>query len=389
MSSIYLASHIQFGVGARLNIGGNFCSLNCKKVMVVTDEGIVKAGILDDIIKSLSDSGITYALFDKVIPDPDVTCVHKARDFYLVENCDGMLAVGGGSSIDTAKGAGLLITNSDPLMSLAGLDKVKNPLPPLVAIPTTCGTGSEVTNVTVITDEQHAKIPFVSSLLTPKVAILDPELLYKLPSHIVAATGIDALTHAVEALTNKNENWYADACAIQAVRMISKNIRPAVLNQDEKALGEMLYASSLAGISFTVARLGLVHAMSHPVSGFAGVPHGLANAILLPYILDFNLVGNPEAHALFAKELGVSDQGSAIQTAKAGVQEVIKMNQELGIPKSFSEIGVNDECMSNMIEDTFKSPNIAINAREVTRKDVEEIYAASFSGKLPLAVTSI
>jgi alcohol dehydrogenase class IV len=140
-----------------------------------------------------------------------------------------------------------------------------------------------------------------------------------LPTKLVAATGMDALTHAVEALTNKNQNWYADACAQKAIRLISDNIRPAAINGNKKALAEMLYASTLAGAAFTLSRLGLVHAMSHPVSGFAGVHHGLANAILLPYVLQFNLTGNPEGHAVFAKELGVSDQGSAMKTAEEGI----------------------------------------------------------------------
>ncbi|WP_163140401.1 iron-containing alcohol dehydrogenase [Bacillus sp. 22-7] len=388
MSSIYLPVDIKYGLGSRMSIGSEFNSLKCEKIMIVCDKGIVNSGILDDIYQSLRESDVSHALFDKVIPDPDINCVHQARDFYVKEKCNGILAVGGGSSIDTAKGAGILITNTEPLMSLGGLNKITAPIPPLVAMPTTCGTGSEVTNVTVITDENHYKVPFVSSKLMPKIAILDPELLFSLPSHLVASTGIDALTHAVEALTNKNQNWYADACALKAIRMIGKNIREATVNRNETALGEMLYASALAGISFTLSRLGLIHAMSHPVSGFAGVPHGLANAILLPYVLSFNLVGNPESHALFAKELGVPDQGSVIETAEAGILEVINLNHLLGIPKSFKEIGVDEGLIPQMVEDTFKSPNIAINAREVTKQDVEKIYYASFSGETPFSFTS-
>jgi alcohol dehydrogenase class IV len=384
LSFIHFPLNIEFGEGTRFSVGNHFKSLQCKKVMVVSDVGIVNSGILDDIIGNLREENIDYALFDQVVPDPDIQCVHDARDFYINDNCDGILAVGGGSSIDTAKGAGIIITHEEPLITLAGANKLYHAIPPLVAIPTTCGTGSEVTNVTVITDEHHAKIPFVSSHLIPQKAILDPVLLYSLPPHLVAATGMDALTHAVEALTNKNDNWYADACAQKAIRMISKNIRSAAAGGNGKALGEMLYASALAGISFTLSRLGLVHAMSHPVSGFAGVPHGLANAILLPYILSFNLVGNPEAHALFARELGVVDRGNVIETACAGVEEVININHQLSIPKSFREIGVDDKYLPQMIEDTFKSPNIAINARRVTKREVEEIYEAAFSGESPL-----
>ncbi len=380
MDSMYLQTQVHYGVGTRQTVSNEFRSLKCKRIMIVTDKGVVGAGLLHDILPCLEREGLTFTVFDEVIPDPNIECVTKAKDHYLSNQCDGILAIGGGSSIDTAKGAGILITCGDePLMNFAGMDKLTAPIPPLIAIPTTCGTGSEVTNVTVITDEKHAKIPFTSKYLIPHTAILDPELLYRLPSHIVAATGMDALTHAVEALTNRNENWYTDACAIKAIRMIGKNIRPAVLKQDKDALAEMLYASTLAGIAFSIARLGLVHAMSHPVSGLAGVPHGLANAILLPYILRFNMEVNPKQHALFAKELGVTDQKDEIQTAKAGVDAVVKLNEDLGIPKTFKEIGVDENLIPQMIVDTFKSGNVAINARQVSEQDVNMIYNEAFS----------
>ncbi|QQK78850.1 iron-containing alcohol dehydrogenase [Salicibibacter cibi] len=381
MSSIYLPGRIKFGEGLSKNIGREFHDLGCKNIMIVCDEGIVSSGILNTITQYLDEEAVAFAVFDHVIPDPDVQCIYQARDFYIEEQCDGILAIGGGSSIDTAKGAGLSVTNTEPVMNYAGVDNIHHLLPPLVAIPTTCGTGSEVTNVTVITDEHHVKYPFVSDHLMPTVALLDPELLYSLPSHLVASTGMDALTHAVEALTNKNDNWLADACAIKAIRMIGEHIKQATISKDKDSLSEMLYASSLAGIAFSLSRLGLVHAMSHPVSGIANVPHGLANAVLLPYILNFNLVGEPEKHALFSREFGVAYQGNAIDTAQAGVEAVIKMNEQLGIPKSFQELDVDKGLIPQMVEDTFKSGNIQINAREVNQTDVEKIYVVAFTGE--------
>ncbi|GAX88575.1 alcohol dehydrogenase [Effusibacillus lacus] len=384
MSSIHLPVRIEFGLDSSITIGSEFRSLKCSKVMVVSDKGVINAGLLDKILKSLADAKVESVLYDNVVPDPDVKCVEQARDFYISERCDGILAVGGGSSIDTAKAAGALITNSEPIVSMGGMGKVKNPLPPLIAIPTTCGTGSEVTNVTVVTDEYHFKVPIISPYLIPKVAVLDPNLLTSLPPSLVAATGMDALTHAIEALTNKLENWYADMCAIKAIEMIGKAIRPAAAGGNVKALSEMLYASTLAGISFTLSRLGLVHAMSHPISGFAGVPHGVANAILLPYVMSFNLVGNPEGYALVAKALGIVGRSGVLETAKAGVEEVIGLNHQLGIPKSFKDVGVKENLFPQMITDTFKSGNVAINPRRVSEKDVEIIYQASFAGDSPL-----
>jgi alcohol dehydrogenase class IV len=384
LTSIFLPVRIVYDASSSLTTGNELASLQCKKVMIVTDQGVFQAGLLDSIVQSLEDHKITFVIFDRVIPDPDLHCVEAARDLYVQERCDGILAVGGGSSIDTAKAAGIIASNHRPLFELAGVNKIENPLPPLIAIPTTCGTGSEVTNVAVVTDEHHFKTPFVSPFLIPKVAILDPNLLATLPQTLVSSTGMDALTHAIESLTNKVENWYSEALAVQSIRMIGKSIRQATTGGNIEALGDMLYASTLAGIAFSFTRLGLVHAMSHPVSGFAGVPHGLANAVLLPYVTAFNLVSNPEVHALAARELGAADKGNAIKTAQSGIEELILLNHQLGIPKSFKELGVHEELIPRMIEDTFKSGNIPINSRRVSRNDVERIYYAALAGEDPL-----
>jgi alcohol dehydrogenase class IV len=384
MSTIFLPVRIEFGIDSSLHVGGEFRSLKCKKVMIVSDKGVIQSGLLEGIIKSLSQFDIQIALYDGVLPDPNIECVENAKRFYLAEECDGILAVGGGSSIDTAKAAGLLVTNSATIESMVGMDKVENELPPLITIPTTCGTGSEVTNVTVVTDDHHFKMPIVSSYLIPKVAILDPNLLLSLPPKLVAATGMDALTHAIEAITNNNRNWYADSCALEAIRMIGKSLRPATANGNITDLSHMLYASTLAGIAFTLSRLGLVHAMSHPISGLAGVPHGVANAVLLPYVMAFNSIGNPEGYAKVAKALGIPTQEDDMATALAGVKEVIKLNHQLGLPKSFNELGVKEELIPHMIEDTFKSGNVTINPRRVTKNDVELIYQKSFVGESPI-----
>ncbi|MFB4166243.1 iron-containing alcohol dehydrogenase family protein [Alteribacillus sp. JSM 102045] len=384
MSSIYIPVRIEYGTGSSLKVGTEFKTFNCTNVLIITDQGIVSSGLLDKITESLDNKNISNIIYDQVKADPDEECVTNAQNLFIEKNCDGILAVGGGSSIDCAKGAALLATNPEPLMSYAGPDKVKNQLPPLIAIPTTCGTGSEVTNVTVITDENHFKSPFISTLLIPKVAILDPDLLNTLPPNLVASTGMDALTHAIEALTNKVDNWYANACAIQAIRDVKKYIRLAT-DGDRHALGKILYASTLAGIAFTLSRLGLVHAMSHPISSYAGIPHGTANAILLPYVMSFNLVGTPNVYAQVARELEVKEQQSSINTAaKDGVKEIINLNGELGIPKSFKELGLKESHIPKMIKDTFKSGNIAINPREVTERDVERIYQLSIQGDSPL-----
>src|SRR5699024_7174720 len=195
----------------------------------------------------------------------------------------------------------------------------------------------------------------------PDVAILDPSLLYTLPQGLVASTGMDALTHAIEAYTNKTQNWFADINALQAIRDISGFIRPAALGGDKIALEKMQYASTVAGISFKLSRLGLVHAMSHPVSGVAKVPHGIANAVLLPYVMAFNLAGNPKAYSDVAQALGVEESGSTIDMAIQGVKKVVQLNNQLRIPHSFKDLGMNEEDIHLMVEDTMKSGNVLIN----------------------------
>lgn len=384
MSTVHLPVRIEFAPGRSAGVGEDLRGLGCNRVLVVTDPGVRAAGLLDGILGSLREAGLSAVVFGDVVPDPDEACASRAAGVFRNEGCDGILAVGGGSSIDTAKAAGLLATNPGPLLAYEGVNKVPNPLPPLAVIPTTCGTGSEVTNVTVITDAHHYKTPILSPYLIPKLAVLDPDLLRTLPPHLVASTGMDALTHAMESYTNRVQHWYADACAMQAMRMIADAIRPATVNRDPDAIARMLYASTLAGIAFTLSRLGLVHAMSHPVSGFAGVPHGLANAVLLPYVMAYNMVGNPQAYAAVAQALGVPDQGSAIRTAEAGVREVMRMNRDLGIPDRFDGLGVTRDMFPDMIRDTFRSGNIPINPRQVTEQDVARLYEAALTGAAPV-----
>ncbi|MCL6517593.1 iron-containing alcohol dehydrogenase [Alicyclobacillus sp.] len=384
MSTVFLPVRIEFAPGRSGGIGEDLRGLGSRRPLVVTDPGVHRAGLLEGVLASLREAGETPVVFAEVVPDPDEACAARAAQRFREEGCDGILAVGGGSSIDTAKAAGVLATNPGPLLAYEGVNKIPNAIPPLAVIPTTCGTGSEVTNVTVITDEHHYKTPILSPYLIPKLAVLDPDLLKTLPPQLVASTGMDALTHAMESYTNRVQHWYAEACAMQAMRMIAEAIRPATVNRDPEAIGRMLYASTLAGVAFTLSRLGLVHAMSHPVSGFAGVPHGLANAVLLPHVMGYNMVGNPEAYAAVARALGVPDQGSPIRTAEAGVREVMRMNRDLGIPDRFEGLGVTREMFPAMIRDTFRSGNIPINPRVVTEADVARLYEAVLTGEAPV-----
>jgi alcohol dehydrogenase class IV len=262
---------------------------------------------------------------------------------------------------------------------MEGVGKVRNPIPPLIAIPTTCGTGAEVTVTGVITDtERHYKMPVLSPLLYPKVALIDGALLTRLPGPVVASTGMDALCHALESYTNLNTNPISDGLDIHAISMIGKWLRPAVANGNLEAMSNMVLASTIAGMGFANTRVTIVHAMSHPVSGFYGVPHGVANAVLLPYVMEFNLIGNAARFADIARALGEDTAGlTAMEAARLSVSAVRELSWDVGIPETFEDYGVTEEHLEAMIEDTFKSGNVPLNPVRVTRQDVDRIYRQS------------
>lgn len=279
--------------------------------------------------------------------------------------------------MDTAKLVGAVTANpAVDIREMEGRGKIVNPIPPLVAIPTTCGTGSEVTISAVATDlERHYKMGIGSPMLFPRVALIDGALLTSLPGPIVASTGLDALCHATESYVNLVNNPISDALDLQAISMISRWLRPAVANANLEAVSNMLLAATMAGMGFANTRLTIVHAMSHPVSGYYGVPHGVANAVLLPLVMEFNLMGNSRRFADVARAMGEDTQGlRETEAARLAVKAVRGLSNDVGIPESFKPFGVTEEHLDAMIEDTFKSGNIPLNPVRVSREAVREIY---------------
>jgi alcohol dehydrogenase class IV len=368
------------GPGCSRQAGAELKKLGCTKALIVTDRGVEAAGALSSILESLSVEGIGYAIYNGVEPNPSSRCVDESVALYRDEGCDCLLAVGGGSSMDTAKAAGALLANPGvELRAMEGVGKVPNPIPPFVAIPTTCGTGAEVTVAAVITiTDIHYKMPILSTYLYPKVALIDGALLTRLPGPVVASTGMDALCHALESYTNLNTNPISDGLDLHAISMIGKWLRPAVANGNLEAMSNMVLASTIAGMGFANTRVTIVHAMSHPVSGFYGVPHGVANAVLLPYVMEFNLIGNAARFADIARALGEDTAGlTAMEAARLSVSAVRELSWDVGIPETFEDYGVTEEHLEAMIEDTFKSGNVPLNPVRVTRQDVDRIYRQS------------
>ena len=365
------------GPGCARTAGQELKRLGGSKALLVTDKGVEGAGILSGILEGLASAGVGRAIYSGVEPNPSIRCVQEAVALYKAEGCDCLLAVGGGSSMDTAKAAGAVMAHPGmEIREMEGVGKLSNPIPPFIAVPTTCGTGAEATWAAVITDtERHYKMPIMSVHQVPKVALIDGNLLTKLPGKVVASTGMDALCHAAESYTNLNTNPISDALDLKAISMISEWLRPAVANQNLEAMSNMVLASTIAGMGFANTRVTIVHSMSHPVSGFYGVPHGVANAVLLPYVMDFNLIGNPQRFADIAEAMGEDTLGlTTMEAARLAPKAVRELSKDVGIPETFKDLGVTYEHLDAMIEDTFKSGNVPVNPVKVNRDDIRAIY---------------
>lgn len=371
-----MPAKLVFGPGCAGQAGEQLKMLGGSKVLLVTDKGVLQAGVLESVIDGLKTAGVKYAIYDRVEPNPTIQCVELGYTTYRAEACNCLLAVGGGSSIDTAKAIGVLANNpGSNLPDLEGRDRFKKPIPPLVAVPTTCGTGSEATFFSVITDpERHYKFSIASAMLVPKVSLIDARLITKLPAPIVASTGMDALCHAIESYANLIAQPISDALDLQAIQMISRWLRPAVANANLEAMANMLLASTMAGMGFSNTRVTIVHAMSHSVSGYYGVPHGVANAVLLPYVMEYNLIGCPERYSDIAQAMGEPTYGlTTMEAARLSVKAVRELSADIGIQEHLKFYGVDDRHLSSMVEDTMKTTLIPLNPRRVSGKQIEEI----------------
>ena len=312
---------IIFGNGASKKTGEELKKLGVKKATLVTDPGLVKFGIAEKIISVVREAGIELNVYDKCEPDSSVETVEKVAE--LARDSEILIGLGGGSSMDPAKAAAILVTNGGDIRDYQGCDKfTKAPLP-IVAIPTAAGTGSECTPFAVIADRQRDwKMPIGGTGIMPALAICDPELTYSLPPTVTAATGMDALTHAIEAYTSRCTEPISDALAIQAIKLLARAIRPAVYrgDSDHDARYDMMMGAMLAGYAFTSASLGISHCMAHPLGARYHVPHGVANALCLPVVMEFNMGAWPERYADIAEFFGEDISGLSVRdAAKRGV----------------------------------------------------------------------
>ncbi|NUT13244.1 MAG: iron-containing alcohol dehydrogenase [Cupriavidus sp.] len=381
----FFPTTLKFGNGLANRAGELLKPLLRGKLLVVTDEGLIKSGVLEGFFASLSAADVAYDVFSGVEANPSTTVLERAVAFLKDHDCTAVIGVGGGSSIDTAKGIAAMATNAGTILDYEGYDRIPNAPLPIFAIPTTSGTGSECTASTVFTNKETLfKTVIISPRLFPQLAILDAELTLKLPPAITAATGMDALTHAIESYVSKQANPVSQALALGAVRLIGRSLRKAYyVGSDLAAREDMLLGSFLAGVAFSQSKLGNVHAISHTMGGVFNIAHGIANAALLPYVIAFNVPACPERYRDIAEALGAEAAGVDAETAaRRLVAQIVELNRALGIPSNIRELGVDLEHLPQMVADSMRSGNVLVNPRLTTAGDIERIIVAAHAGKL-------
>jgi alcohol dehydrogenase len=374
----YIPTVTLMGIGAHKEIGKQIRTLGGKKPFICTDKGIVASGILNQVVEViLRDVEIEPVIFDNTHPNPTDNNVHEGLEIYRKNGCDLIVSLGGGSSHDCGKGIGIVATNGGNIRDYEGVDQSGKAMPPFIAVNTTAGTASEMTRFCIITDtSRKVKMAIVDWRVTPNVAIDDPLLMAGMPPALTAATGMDALTHAVEAYVSTIATPVTDACALKAIEIISRSLRAAVANgQDMEARNNMSYAQYLAGMAFNNASLGHVHAMAHQLGGFYDLPHGVCNAILLPHVQRFNMIAKMDRFVDIAVAMGEKVKNLSVRAAAEKALEAIQtLSADVAIPGGLDELGVKEEDLKIMAENAQKDACGLTNPRCPKLEDVIQIY---------------
>ena len=368
-----------FGAGSRKELPAVVERLGFKKALVVTDKGLVQFGVCKMVTDVMDAAGIAYDIYDEVVPNPTVTNVKNGVKAFAEAKADFLVAIGGGSSMDTAKGIGIVTNNPEfsDVVSLEGVAPTKKKSVPIIAFPTTAGTAAETTiNYVIIDEEKHKKMVCVDPNDIPCCSIIDAELMYSLPKGTTAATGLDALTHAIEGYITKAAWELSDMFEIEAIRLINKYLRLAVFDpQNPKGREGMALAQYVAGMAFSNVGLGVVHGMAHPMGSLHNIPHGVANALLLPTIMEFNAPVCREKYVEIAKAMGAYKEGmTQIEAAQAACDAVSALAVEVGIPQHLSEIGIYEKDIDALADQAIADVCTPGNPRKVTRDDIVALY---------------
>ncbi|KWX01158.1 alcohol dehydrogenase [Carbonactinospora thermoautotrophica] len=378
--SKFLVPEIVFGPGSLSEAGYAARRLGARRVFVVTDPGIIEAGWVSELLRYLSDAGLPFTVWHGVTPNPKDHEIAAGYEVYRDSASDVIIGIGGGSVMDAAKAIAVLSTNGGQILDYEGVDKVTRAIPPLLMIPSTSGTGADVSQFCVITDTaRKIKATLIGRALVPDISITDPRLLVTMPEWLAATTGLDALTHGIEAYVSRAASALTDVHALTAVRLVSDHlVRTIDRPRDENARIGMAQASLGAGLAFTNAILGATHAMSHQVGGALDLPHGVINGILLPHVIRFNAAANAERYVPIARALGVDvTRLSPEESAYAVADAVRRLADEVGVPRGLADLGVTVDDIPTLAANTLRDVCLSTNPRDASVEEVAALFRAA------------
>jgi alcohol dehydrogenase len=367
-----------FGVGARHKVGLYARNLNAKRVLVVTDPGVIAAGWLAELTTDLDEAGISHALFSQVTPNPRDHEVMAGVEFYRAAGCDVIVALGGGSVMDCAKGISVVIANGGDILDYEGVDAIPMPGPPLICIPTTAGTAADISQFAIINAvSRRTKVAIISKIVVPDVALVDPETTLTMSPSLTAFSGLDALTHAIEAYVSSASSPLSDVHALAAVRGVRTSLQQAVIQPDDlQAREQMMLASLQAGMAFSNASLGATHAMAHSLGGYLDLAHGECNALLLPAVVDFNFHASEDRFIQIGEAMGLEmKQGTPQEKLRRIMDDIHALRAAVGVEGGLSERGVSRAVVADLADHALNDSCIYTNPRRVTASDLRVIYA--------------
>ena len=373
----FVSPEIIFGAGSRHSVGNYAATFGARKVLVVSDPGVQAAGWVGDVLASLDRQGIAHVLFTGVSPNPRSEEVMAGAELYRASGCDVIVAVGGGSPMDCAKGVGIVAAHGRSILEFEGVDTIRVPSPPLILIPTTAGTSADVSQFVIISNQaERMKFSIVSKAVVPDVSLIDPETTVSMDPFLSACTGIDALVHAIEAYVSTGAGPLTDPHALEAMRLIGGNLEAMIATPHDIALREKIMLGSMqAGLAFSNAILGAVHAMSHSLGGFLDLPHGLCNAALVEHVVAFNFDAAPERFRIVAETLGLDCRGlTSHQVRSRLVEHLIAFKHAVGFEETLRRHGVGSSDIPFLSQHAMQDPCILTNPRQSTQRDVEVVY---------------
>ena len=373
----FVAPETIFGVGA-VDLAGQYASkFGISKPLVVTDPGVIAAGWGDRVMESLAAFDIEGVFFSAITPNPKAAEVMAGVEAYTANECDGLVAVGGGSPMDCAKGIGIVVSNGGNILDYEGVDKIIIPMPPLICIPTTAGTSADVSQFAIINDTgRQTKIAIISKTIIPDVALIDPQTLMTKPQYLIACTGMDALAHAIEAFVSSAHSAMTDVHALEAIRLVHGNLLASFLRPEDMELkAKTMLGSMQAGLAFSNASLGAVHALAHSLGGYKDLPHGECNAMLLPHVIDFNFSAAPERFRIIAEAMGLDPRGMSTSEVRAWLLDSMRgLRNALGIRDNLTSKGIRVGDIPVLADKAVLDPCLVTNPKNANKRDIQVIY---------------